>query len=171
VSGRAEPRFDIDYAWGREAECQIEQLLRWIANGDPTVEVKRKSVLDLYFYIETHCDKGRRGEYVPSGISVTTAKAWGFVIGDTGLSVFFPTDSLRMMLDDASTRDKEETHGSCPTKGKLVSLAVLLYREKKRLAAITAVPPLPAQTKSKQEPEAKPQTRIERELLDTDINW
>lgn len=143
-TGKAEPRFDINYAYGHEGEKQIEQLLRWVAGGRPEVEVKRKSFLDLYFYIETHCDKGRRGIYEPSGINVTTSKAWAFVIGDTGVSVFFPTDSLRMMLGDASTRDKEETDGSYPTKGKLISFATLLLRLKQQRENPT--PPAPANT-------------------------
>jgi hypothetical protein len=73
-TGKAEPRFDLDYAYGRQGELQIGEFLEWIANGNGQVEVKRKRFLDLDFYVETHCDKGRKGNYQPSGISVTTAK-------------------------------------------------------------------------------------------------
>lgn len=132
VPGQAEPRFDLDYAYGREGEIQIDQLLQWIVSGNGQVEVKRKSYLDLNFYVETHCDKGLAGVYQPSGISVTTASVWAFVLGDTGISVLVPSDTLRAMLDDASSEDKEETHGSCPTRGKLIRLAVLLYRCKQQ---------------------------------------
>jgi len=131
---KAEPRFDIDVSYGGQGELQIGEFLTWIAAGNGRVEVKRKRYLDLNFYVETQCDKGRRGEYAPSGISVSTASAWAFVIGDLGLSLIFPTDLLRQMLDDPSTKDTEERDGSCPTKGKLVSLAVLLYRHRQRQA-------------------------------------
>jgi hypothetical protein len=139
-TGKAEPRFDLDYSYGREGEIQIAEFLGWIASDQGQVEVKRKRILDLFFYVETHCDKGRRGIYQPSGILVTTAKTWAFVIGDTRISVLFPIEELRAMLDDPSSRDKQEEHGSCPTRGKLISLSVALYRHKKRLESGEAPP-------------------------------
>lgn len=154
-TGKAEPRFDIDYKFGRQAELKIEELLHWIADGSKEVEVKRKRYLDLWFYVETHCDKGKRGEYLPSGINVTTAQVWAFVIGDTGLSVLFPTDLLQIMIGDSSSRDREEHDGSCPTRGKLVNLGALLYRAKQRAAAlarpvsnVVAIAPEPVTGKS-----------------------
>jgi len=135
ATGRAEPCFDIDVEYGRQGEFQFAELLDWIAAGNGRVEVKRKSFLDLHFYVETHCDKGRSGTFRPSGISLTTAHVWVFCLDDTGVSIVIPTDRLRAMLDDPSSRDKCESHGSCPTRGKLVSLAVLVYREKRRREA------------------------------------
>ena len=128
--GKAEPRFDIDATYGGQGELQIADYLTWLANGYGRIEVKRKRYLDLNFYVETHCDKGRKGLYQPSGISVSTATAWAFVIGDTGIALIIPADELRSMLDDPSSQDKQEVDGSCPTKGKLVSLNVLLYRRR-----------------------------------------
>jgi len=128
--GKAEPRFDIDATYGGQGELQIADYLTWLAEGNGRIEVKRKRYLDLNFYVETHCDKGRRGIFQPSGISVSTAAAWAFVIGETGISIIIPTDELRSMLNDPSSRDREERDGSCPTRGKLVSLNVLLYRRR-----------------------------------------
>lgn len=78
----------------------------------------------------------------PASAVVTTAKTWAFVIGDTRISVLFPTEELRAMLDDPSSKDREEQHGSCPTRGKLISLAVALYRHKRKTedGAAVAVP-------------------------------
>jgi len=134
VNGKAEPRFDLDLKYGVEGEQHIAQLLNWVVNGNHQVEVKRKRLLDLYFYVETHCDKGRRGEYQPSGISVTTASQWFFVLGDSGVTVSFPTDLLRSMIsdDEAHAKPCEAKDGDCPTRGKLINLAVLLYRYQKR---------------------------------------
>ena len=138
-SGKAEPRFDLDYAYGRQAEIRIEELLSWIGSGNKKVEVKRKRILDLEFYVETHCDKGRRGEFAPSGINVTTAQVWAFVLGDTGMSVFVPTDLLQIMIEDPTSKDRSETDGSCPTKGKLVNMGAMLFRAKQRAQALRGV--------------------------------
>lgn len=131
-TGRAEPRFDIDYAYGRQAELQIGEFIDCLAKGNGQVEVKRKRFIDLCFYVETYCDKGRKGVFEPSGILVTTAKTWAFTIDDLGLAVLFPTELIRLMLNDPSTTDVREDEGSCPTRGKLINLASCLYAERKR---------------------------------------
>jgi len=131
-TSKAEPRFDIDLKYGRQGELQIGEFLEWIANGDGRVEVKRKRYLDHRIYVETHCDKGRTGDFRPSGINATTALLWVFVLGDTGIHISIPTDLLREALLEPSSRDKAELDGSCPTRGKLVDFCVLLYRLKQR---------------------------------------
>jgi len=78
---KPEPRFDIDFAYGRQGELQIGDFLQWVANGDARVEVKRKRYLDHKLYVETACDRGRTGCFEPSGITVTTAEVWVFCIG------------------------------------------------------------------------------------------
>lgn len=138
LTTKAEPRFDRDLKYGQEGEQRIEDLLGWVVNGDLRLEVKRKRVLDCKFYVETHCDKGRRGYFRPSGINATESKVWCFVIADTGIHVAVPTELLRASLDDASSEDKEETDGTCPTRGKLIDLAVLLNRLRKRLGVVAA---------------------------------
>lgn len=135
MNGKAEPRFDIDYAYGRKGELIIGDFLRGIADGKGRVEVKRKRYLDWWFYVETHCDKGRTGNFEPSGISVTEAEAWAVVFGDTGISLLVPTHELRALIDDASSRDRTESDGQCPTRGKLVNLVVLLWRHKQQARA------------------------------------
>lgn len=141
--GKAEPRFDIDVAYGRQGELLIADYLTWLAEGNGRIEVKRKSYLDLNFYVETHCDKGRTGVYVASGISITTAHTWAFVIHDTEIAILIPTEELRGMLDDGSTKDREQRDGAYPTKGKLVSLNVLLYRRKRALEQKAPRPSVP----------------------------
>lgn len=126
-----QPGWDVDYPYGQAAEINVRQLLHWIATGNGQAEVKRKRMLDLNFYVETHCDKGRRGDYAPSGISISTADVWAYVLGDTGVTVVMPIEHVRRMLDHVTTRDRAEEDGSCPTKGKLISLAALLYELKK----------------------------------------
>lgn len=129
---RARPEWDRDLTYGKQGELQVGEFLDWIAHGNGRVEVKRKRMLDLELYVEIACDKGRRGIYAPSGIAVTTAEMWAFCLGDTGITLMIPTALLRDALDDPSTKDKQETDGSCPTRGKLINVAVLLYRWKKQ---------------------------------------
>jgi hypothetical protein len=154
---KAEPRFDLDLAWGQQGELQIAEFLEWIAKGNGRVEVKRKRYIDLDFYVETHCDKGRTGRYEPSGISISTAHAWAFVIGDTGIAVIVPADELRAALTEPGAVDREERDGNCPTRGKLISLWVLLRRHQK--TAPQQVAPVKA-----------PRRAIEP-LAATDIRW
>jgi hypothetical protein len=139
---KAEPRFDRDLAYGVQGELQINTFLEWVASGNARVETKRKSYLDHKLYVETEADPGATGCYRPSGINVTTAAVWCFVIGDTGIHVAVPTDLLRQMLDDPSSRPRQQTRGSVPTRGVVIDFCVLLYRQKQRLAAAAAAVPM-----------------------------
>ncbi len=133
VVGRSEPRFDIDLEYGRQGELRVGDFLEWIANGNGRVEVKRKRIIDWYFYVETECDKGRRGFYEPSGISVSRAESWAINFGDTGIVLLCPTEIIRFMLDEPTTKDKREDDGNCPTKGKLIDLVAMLFRYKQSM--------------------------------------
>ena len=130
-----EPRFDLDVEYGKQAEFHVAELLDWLGTGNGRVEVKRKRYCDLSFYVETACTKKGGVVYEPSGITVTTADAWAFVIGDTGITVLIPIDELRAMLDDPSTRDTEQPAGPCKSRGKLINVAAVLYRCKQRRAS------------------------------------
>ena len=125
---KAEPRFDLDLSYGRAGELQMAAFYRLVADGSGLVEVKRKRLIDLELYVETECDKGATGHYTPSGISVTTAATWCFVIADSGIHVAIPTALLRTMLTAPSSRPKEEHDGDCPTRGMLINFGMLLRR-------------------------------------------
>lgn len=129
---KAEPRFDIDLEYGQRGESRIKKFLKGIIDGNGQVEVKTKKYLDLDVYVETDCDKGRSGIFQPSGISTTTADTWVFNVAETGISFIIPTRHLRAALDDqgGTYRVVEERHGSCPTRGRLINVATLIYRLK-----------------------------------------
>lgn len=121
-----EPRFDIDYEWGRQGELLVDDYLKWVAQGDARVEVKRKSYVDLELYVEYEHDPGRTGCYVPSGISTTESEVWAYVIGDTGMALLVPCDLLREATAHPAARHRVERDGSCPTRGMLVNVGLLM---------------------------------------------
>jgi len=157
---RNEPRFDLDVKYGGQGELQIGDFLEWIAQGNGRVEVKRKSYLDLKFYIETHHDVGARGTFTPSGISVSTSACWCFVLDDTGIHIAVPTDLIRDALTEKSSTPKQQLLGSVPTRGMLIDFCVLLYRLKQHRER----PPGPAPVRAAPRPSVRPFT-------DADIRW
>jgi hypothetical protein len=74
--GKAEPRWDIDVAYGRQGELLIGNYLEWVASGNARIEVKRKRYLDLNVYVETHCDKGRRGVVQAGNVLLVHPETW-----------------------------------------------------------------------------------------------
>jgi len=122
----AEPRWDRDLEYGRQAELRVGEILEWIAQRNGRVEFKRKRRLDLQLYIETHCDKGRTGTYQKSGINMTEADFYAYVFGDSEICLWLPVPLLREAIQHRTARLVEEKDGSCPTKGILVNVAAIL---------------------------------------------
>ena len=83
--------FDLDFSYGHEGEKLVEQLL---TNGK-TVEVKRdrKWHQTGNVYIEIECWYLKSESWEPSGLSVTQADYWAFVLED--MVIMLPTESLR----------------------------------------------------------------------------
>jgi hypothetical protein len=82
--------FDLDFTYGREGEKLVEQLL---TNGK-TVEVKRdrKWCQTNNVYIEVECWYMKSQSWEPSGLSVTKADYWAFVLEQS--IVMIPTDHV-----------------------------------------------------------------------------
>jgi len=83
--------FDLDFGYGRKGEQLVEELL----TGGKTVEVKRdrKWIITNNLYVETECFFKKRNAVAPSGLSVTEAAYWAFVL--EGSTLIVPTDALR----------------------------------------------------------------------------
>lgn len=86
--------FDLDFSYGREGEKLVEQLL---TNGK-TVEVKRDRRWHQTnnVYIEVECWYVASQSWEPSGLSVTKADYWAFVL-EEGV-VMVPTDYVRFVV-------------------------------------------------------------------------
>lgn len=88
--------FDLDLEFGQEGESFVKDLL----TGGHTIEVKRdrkwKNTGNLY--IETECFFTKNNKWAPSGLMVTEAKYWAFVLEDATLIV--PIDALKYAVTE-----------------------------------------------------------------------
>lgn len=77
--------FDLDFQYGVEGEALVSKLLL----DNKTVEVKRdrKWKETGNVYVETRCFYQRSQSWEPSGLSVTKAGYWAFVLEDNVLIV------------------------------------------------------------------------------------
>ena len=88
--------FDLDFGYGRKGEQLVDELL----TGGRTVEVKRdrKWAKTNNLYIETECFFKKIEDWAPSGLGVTEAAYWAFVLEESTLIV--PTDALRYAVKE-----------------------------------------------------------------------
>lgn len=86
--------FDLDFSFGRKGETLVEELL----TGGYTVEVKRdrKWAVTNNLYIETQCYFLKSKAWEPSGLSVTEAEYYAFVL--EGSTLIVPTNTLRFAV-------------------------------------------------------------------------
>jgi hypothetical protein len=88
--------FDLDFGFGRKGEQLVDELL----TGGRTVEVKRdrKWFKTNNLYIETECYFQKTSAWAASGLGVTEAAYWAFVLQESTLIV--PTDVLRYAVKE-----------------------------------------------------------------------
>jgi hypothetical protein len=110
-----QPKWDIDLAYGEAGEQFVTNLL---AGAPSKFEVKTKRYLDFKFYVETHQFPSGATEWKDSGIQTTYADYWVYVVGDTGVVMFVPTERLRQAA--LGGREVQERDGDNPTLGRLV---------------------------------------------------
>lgn len=86
--------FDLDFSYGREGEQLVEELL----TGGKTIEVKRdrKWWSTNNLYVEVECWYMKSQSWEPSGVMVTKAAYWAFVLEGSVLMV--PTDNVRYAI-------------------------------------------------------------------------
>lgn len=126
TAGGYEPEFDIDYEYGRQGELFFQSIRK--AMQEDRVEVKRdgRFAETGNLYVEFACL--RRGTWTPSGIAVSTAEAWSFVLGDSEVALTLSTDLLKDICRMAYRQGRiaEEKDGSHPTKGVLLKVSHLM---------------------------------------------
>lgn len=130
--------FDMDLKNGQAGENAVWRRL----NSDmSTVEVKRDG---RWFdtdnlYIETECYYNRSQSWEPSGLSVTKALVWVFVLGDLHISL--PTENLRDMIETkrkvGTLREINCVIPPNPSRGVLITVQDLLNYQRRIGPGIT----------------------------------
>lgn len=114
--------WDLDLRFGQEGEVAANALL---TAPIETVEVKRdrrwKDTGNLY--IETDCWSDGRQEWYWSGITVTKATHWSFVLEDILITV--PTDKIKLAVKTYGM-PKEMNRPEYSTRGYLITVDNLL---------------------------------------------
>jgi hypothetical protein len=121
-----QPEWDIDRETGEVGEDTVRALL-----GNHNFEVKRKSRVDDTLYIELEQDPGAKDCWQPSGLNVTKAEYWAFVVNDTGVVLFFPTALLKRVVPEFAcrmTRTDPTKENPNPTRGALIRAAYLIQQ-------------------------------------------
>jgi len=96
-----EPKWDIDFEYGRKGEQLVERLL---GEAGPKVEVKHDSMAASTgnLAVEFECN-GK-----PSGISITGAGWWAFVVGGKGEDKIVILAETQRLKDLCRRHYKEE---------------------------------------------------------------
>lgn len=120
--------FDLDFAKGKAGENLVEGAIIALCEGS-TVEVKNdlKWQKTGNLYVETQCYYQTSQSWEPSGLSVTKATHWAFVLN--GLIIILPTDDLRTIVKVEGTPIECEIEPN-PSKGFLIRPEHILARFK-----------------------------------------
>lgn len=118
--------FDLDFGYGRKGEQLVEELL----TGGKTVEVKRdrKWWITNNLYIEIECFFQKSQSWEPSGLMVTEAAYWAFVLEQAVFII--PTHILKAGVMELG---RDITCEIPPNKshGKLITVEDLLTMTRK----------------------------------------
>ena len=121
-----EPRWDLDYEVGRQGELWVQDIADSLRSDAREVKVDERFADTGNVYVEYECRY--RGQYRPSGIAITEAPVWVFVLQSEGLALVVSTDLLRGVSREGyrAGRVAECSRGSYPTRGVLVPVARLI---------------------------------------------
>lgn len=120
-----EPNFDIDLALGQQGELYVVDIIDSLvmANGRIEIKTDERSLDTGNLYVEYECRKF--GGWQKSGIAVSAAEFWAFVIGgDTVLvaPAWRVKEAVRRLYKTGAYYRKECVRGSHPTRGVIIPL-------------------------------------------------
>lgn len=127
---KPEPRFDLDYAAGRQQEMWVEGIRDSLAADSIEVKLDREFVETGNIFIEYAC-KGKNG-WDDSGLAKTTSKLWIQVLVEGELALIVSTERLKEIARRYWDRRAECKRGSHPTKGVLIPAAEIVALAAKR---------------------------------------
>jgi hypothetical protein len=124
LSDGYEPRWDRDSAVGRQGELFVANVIDVLVNGRVEIKTDERARETGNVYVETSCHYPGRG-WQPSGIEVTEAEEWVFVIGHR--MIVIPTLELRRVAERFGVF-AECRRGDHPTRGVVVPVIALVLR-------------------------------------------
>lgn len=117
-----EPDFDIDMAAGAQGELFVARMMDSLGvRGSVEVKYDAQYLNTGNVYLEYRCL--RRGQWMPSGIAVTKAAFWAFVLGMDTFCFFIATETLKQAGRERWRYPKARVgleRGSHPTKGVIL---------------------------------------------------
>ncbi len=119
-----EPRWDICYEVGTQAELWVSDIRKSLQSGTIEVKYDRRACEDRptgNVYVEYACKK-RGGKYKPSGIATTEAQLWVFVLRESELAIVVSTERLKELARKA----RDENQKASQDRGSYMSLGVYL---------------------------------------------
>ena len=131
MNERPEPRWDIDWKAGRQAELWVESVQRAFSDGSIEVKHDMQALRTGNVYVEYECL--RRGQWRKSGIATTESDLWAIVMEHGSIMLIISTQALRELAREVVRSDPqakvEMTRGSHPTRGVLVSFRAILQKK------------------------------------------
>lgn len=118
-------KFDAAYAVGMEGEAASDELFRTLLgdNTDILVEVKTQPEFHTTGNLYVEYQQGGPGNWRRSGIGITEADLWNFVLPKTGVMLVVPTelvrDEARRARDNGRVGEAKHKNDT-PTRGALV---------------------------------------------------
>lgn len=121
------PNFDIDLARGLVGENLVEQLPEMIAMGKVEIKTDYRAVETGNFYVETwQYSQPDATDRRKSGINITTADSWAFVIPQTLSMYLIATEHLKSLMrqnDYPETRQPIINDSTNASIGRLIPVA------------------------------------------------
>lgn len=117
------PDFDTDFSRGRLGEELLESLPEMIKNKTVEVKTDYRSSETGNFYVETWHRNIYTMEWRQSGINVTKADYWAFIVPSTMSMYLIRTENLKNLLRTNDYREGTQYIASATTnasKGRLV---------------------------------------------------
>lgn len=121
--GQAE--WDAQYAIGLMGEGMSDELFRTLLGGNTDIRVEVKTQPEFHntgnLYVEYQ--QGGPGNWRQSGIGITEADMWNFVLPKTGVMLVVPIELVReeaRRARDAGRVGEAKRKNDMPTRGALV---------------------------------------------------
>jgi hypothetical protein len=128
-----EPRFDVDFARGKIGEDLVSALPDMFLSGKLEVKTDSKAIKTGNFYVETWQKSYYSDEWKQSGINLSEADYWAFVIPQNMAAFIITQEALKELLNKNRDTYREGSQPICTpetnaSKGKLVPISDIVQK-------------------------------------------